>query len=97
MTDDRVLISTHDLPTAGQLREGFKASGYETDLVTPDEELSADGSAVLLVLTGGAEEAGGGLARQARDELHVPVFAIAAHSSLAPALRPGFDEVVECG
>ena len=97
MTDDRVLISTHDLPVAGQLREGFKASGYSTDLVTPDEDLSADDSAVLLVLTGGAEEAGGSLASQARTELHIPVFAIAAHSSLAPALRPGFDEVFPKG
>lgn len=97
MTDDRVLISTHDLPVAGQLREGFKASGYSTDLVTPDEDLSADDSAVLLVLTGGAEEGGGSLASQARTELHIPVFAIAAHSSLAPALRPGFDEVFPRG
>jgi DNA-binding NtrC family response regulator len=97
VTDDRVLISTHDLPVAGQLREGFKASGYSTDLVTPDEDLSADDSAVLLVLTGGAEEGGGSLASQARTELHIPVFAIAAHSSLAPALRPGFDEVFPRG
>ena len=73
-----MLISTHDLPMAGRLREGFSDAGYSTDLVTSDEELSADDGAVLLVLTGGAESGGGRLAPQARDRLHVPVFAIAS-------------------
>ncbi len=92
MTDDRVLISTHDLPRAGELRQGFDEAGYETELVTPDEELSAEVGAVLLVLTGGSGGATG-LARQARESLHIPVFAIADTDELSPALRPGFDEV----
>jgi DNA-binding NtrC family response regulator len=90
--DDLVLISTHDLQWAGALRDAFERLGYATDLVTADEELSADG-AVLLVLTGGIEGGGGTLAQQARSELHVPVFALASEESLPPALRPGFDEV----
>ncbi len=93
MTDDRVLISTHDLRRAGRLRDGFKSAGYSTDLVTPDEELINDDGAVLLVLTGGLDEGGGGLAKQAARTLGIPVFAIADHAELAPALRPGFDEV----
>ena len=92
MKDDRVLISTHELPMAGRLRAGFKEAGYSTDLVTPKEELTPDEGAVLLVLTGGAE-ASDPLVRQAREQLHVPVFAIASEQSLSPALRPGFDEV----
>ena len=93
MTEDRVLISTHDLARAGQLRDGFKSAGYSTDLVTPDEELTSDDGEVLLVLTGGLAEGGGALARQARQVLDIPVFALASSAELAPALRPGFDEV----
>jgi DNA-binding NtrC family response regulator len=90
--DDVVLISTHDLERAGALREAFTRAGYGTDLVTATEEVQTNG-AVLLVLTGGAERGGGELARQARDRLRIPVFAIAAGENLPPALRPGFDEV----
>ena len=89
MTEDRVLISTHDLARAGQLRDGFKSAGYSTDLVTPDEELTTDDGAVLLVLTGALAEGGGALARQARQVLDIPVFALASSAELAPALRPG--------
>jgi DNA-binding NtrC family response regulator len=89
----RVLISTHDLPKAGALRDGFAAAGYTTDLVTPDEELSGDAGALLLVLTGVEKEGDGDLARQGRERLHIPVFAIASGEVLTPALRPGFDEV----
>ncbi|HSG09820.1 MAG TPA: sigma-54 dependent transcriptional regulator [Longimicrobiales bacterium] len=92
MKDDIVLISTHDLNRAGSLREAFHRAGYGTDLVTPAEALTSEGT-VLLVLTGGFESGGGGLARQAREVLHIPVFALAPGESLSPALRPGFDEV----
>ncbi len=92
-TADRVLISTHDLPKAGQLREAFKKAGYATELVTPSERLSPDPDASLLILTGLDEDAQGGLARQGRDELKVPVFAISPEDDLPPALRPGFNEV----
>ena len=93
MKDERILISTHDLPKAGELRDAFKASGYRIDLVTPKERLTEDPNTVLLVLTGGAEKGGGRLGIQARDQLHVPIFAIASKDALPPALRPGFDEV----
>ena len=93
MNEGSVLISTHDLPRAGALRDGFKGAGYSTDLVTPGEQLSADSEAVLLLLTGGTENGPGTLLRQAREELHIPVFAISSEDELVPALRPGFDEV----
>ena len=93
MNDGQVLISTHDLPRAGALRDGFKGAGYSTDLVTPEEQLPEDSEAVLLVLTGGVEKGPGTLVRQAREELHIPVFAISSGDTLAPALRPGFEEV----
>jgi DNA-binding NtrC family response regulator len=91
--EEQVLISTHDLNRAGELRQGFETAGYSTDLVTPDERLSSDSNAALLVLTGGLEEGSDGLASQARDELHISIFAISASEALAPALRPGFEEV----
>jgi len=93
VTEEQVLISTHDLNRAGELRQGFEAAGYSTDLVTPSEQLTTDSNAALLVLTGGMEDGSGGLARQAREELHISVFAISTSEALAPALRPGFEEV----
>ena len=90
---DRVLISTHDLPRAGALREGFKKAGYTTELVTPTERLTHDPEAVLLVLTGVDTKSDGDLARQGREELQIPVFALSSAETLPPALRPGFDEV----
>jgi DNA-binding NtrC family response regulator len=91
--DDQVLISTHDLSRAGALRDAFRAEGYGTELVTPTENVKDLEGAVLLVLTGGMAEGGGALAEQARRDHQIPVFAIAGGDSLAPALRPGFDEV----
>ncbi|MHC4937332.1 MAG: sigma 54-interacting transcriptional regulator [Planctomycetota bacterium] len=76
IADGRVLISTHELPTAGQLREGFEEAGYETELVTPGEKLPDDGGAWLLLVTGELELGGGRLGAQARDLLHIPVFAV---------------------
>jgi len=93
MTSDKVLISTHLLPLAGALREGFTAAGYKTELVTPDETLSEGQGAALLVLTGAPENDGGSLARQARTRLLVPVYAITDAAPRAPSLRVGFDEV----
>ena len=93
MSEDRVLISTHDLPRAGALRDGFREVGYDTDLVTPDEWLGPDESGVLLVLTGGAEDGGGTLTEQARKELHIPVFALAAGEETPAGVARRFDEV----
>ena len=81
---DTVLIGTHHLRTAGALRGAFVSSGYRVELVTPDEELDA-GAGVLLVVTDiEAGAASGGLVRQARDRLHIPVFGVAA-----PGRPPG--------
>ena len=72
-----ILISTHDLPTAGSLREAFSDAGYGVELVTPDEDLDADGDAVLLAITDAAAESRtGGLVGQARDLLSIPVFGV---------------------
>ncbi|MEM7417865.1 MAG: sigma-54 dependent transcriptional regulator [Gemmatimonadota bacterium] len=91
--DVHVLISTHDLPVAGVLREGFEAAGYDTDLVTPTESLTPDDGAALLVLTGGLADAGGALARQAHEQLHIPVFAVADSEDVPTAQLSGFEEV----
>jgi hypothetical protein len=91
-TSEKVLVSTHDLPRAGAVRDGFTRAGYATELVTPNERLTTDEETVLLVLTGVDRGASGELARQARELLHVPVFGITS-GDVSPVSRPGFDEV----
>ena len=76
MTEDRILVSTHDLARAGELKSGFIAAGYRVELVTPDERLSRSSGAALLVLTDGSSGASDSLAHQARARLGIPVFAI---------------------
>ena len=88
----RVLISTHDLPRAGALRDGFEKAGYETDLVTPTEKLRGDGGAALLIVTGGLDE-DSALARQAIDTLHIPVFAIDDADGPGRSRLSDYDEV----
>lgn len=73
---DTVLISTHDLPVAGPLREAFEEAGYGVALVTEPSDLRrAPGDPVLLVVT--AMEAPGAerLARVG-EERGLPVFGI---------------------
>jgi DNA-binding NtrC family response regulator len=93
MSEAYVLISTHDLPRAGALRSGFEDAGYATDLVTPGERLKADDGAALLVLTGDMGTGGGPLADQARELLHVPVFAVTDGDSPVSARLAGYEEV----
>ena len=75
MSNGRVLISTHDLARARRLGTSFREAGHRAELVTPDEELSTESGAGLLVLTGGLDGMDH-LGRQARDVLHIPVFVV---------------------
>ena len=52
--EGRVLVSTHHLERAGELREAFKGAGYEVELVTPDEDLSGGppGQVVVTLASG---------------------------------------------
>lgn len=83
---ERILVSTHDLKRAGELREAFQKEGYEVELVTPAEDIS-DRQAGLLVLTGGL---GGGsvppLSARAREGTEVPVVGFLDPD--APSLGP---------
>ncbi len=90
---ERILVSTHDLPLAGKLRDGFRDAGYPVELVTPAEDVDGVEGAELLVLTDMPEQGREGLAAFARDRLHIPVFVVADQDRLRPAQRPGFDEV----
>ncbi|MEX0980324.1 MAG: sigma-54 dependent transcriptional regulator [Gemmatimonadota bacterium] len=93
-----VLVSTHSLPVAGQLRDAFRKEGYAVELVTPGESLAAIEQPVLLVLTGdGGGATAQALAEQARNTLDIPIFGIAggadsgAEARLARAW--GFTEI----
>jgi len=92
-TTDRVLISTHDLPRAGELRDGFEKAGYSTELVTPGERIGGDDTAALLVLTGALEEGGGELGRQARELVHVPIFGVSDGEPPPRSRLSGFEEI----
>ena len=75
-----VLISTHNLPAAGRLREAFRANGYRVDLVTPSEELSVAREPVLLVVT--ALDAEPLLGQAAR--LEIPALIVSPDHEPAP-------------
>ncbi len=73
---ETVLVTTHDLPLAGELRAGFRHAGYRVELFTAGEDVAGVEEPVLLVFTGGADsEAGLRQAGQA-SRLGIPVFAV---------------------
>ncbi|MCY3809966.1 MAG: sigma 54-interacting transcriptional regulator [Gemmatimonadetes bacterium] len=81
-----VLVTTHDLPLAGALSDGFRRQGYEVELFTPTEVVAAVDEPVLLVQTGGARtSASRRHARQAA-KLGVPVFAVTGLEDEASSL-----------
>ena len=74
---ETVLVTTHDLPLAGALRDGFRHEGYRVELFTAGERVGDVEDPVLLVLTGGADAAARRHAGQA-SRLGLPVFAVVA-------------------
>ena len=81
-----VLVSTHRLPTAGRLRDAFRALGYRVDLVTPSEDISEAKDPVLLVVTGGVGETAA-LVRQA-EKLDLPGLRVSQEEEVSPQ-EPG--------
>ena len=92
-TDETVLVTTHDLPVAGELREGFRHAGYRVELFTSGEDPAESEDPVLLVLTGGAgTEAGMRQAGRAAG-IGVPVFAVVGpdeEGSAPPSVTTAF-------
>jgi len=80
-----VLISTHNLPLAGRLRDAFRASGYRVELVTPSEDLSETCDPLLLVAT--AADAQALLAQAVR--LDIPTVIVSPDREPSPAESPG--------
>ena len=73
---DTVLVTTHDLPLAGKLRDGFRHAGYRVELFTSSEIVTAVDDPALLVFTAGADTpAAHSQAKQAA-QLGAPVFAV---------------------
>ncbi len=81
MAGDRVLVSTHDLPRAGRLRDAFRGEGFTVELVTPGEDIEGRDDVALLVLT--AELHGGAVSEWlgAARSLDLPVVAFRAPGS----------------
>ncbi len=84
-----ILISTHNLPTAGRLREAFRGKGQRVDLITPSENLADANDPVLLVITAGAQQAGA-LVRQAGG-MDLPVLTVSPDRGAALP-TPGIPE-----
>lgn len=92
---DRVLISTHDLEQAGQLRSVFERDGFVVELVTPSEDIAHVEDAVLLVVTGWPDGGVPPLVSAARDRLGVPTLAALAQGTphmRSAALAAGLEE-----
>ena len=92
--DGRVLVSTHDLARAGELREAFQGAGYDVELVTPDEDVSGGPPIELLVVTGSpASAVARSLVARARAESNAPAFAIVENAEATPNLAADYLEV----
>ena len=94
-TDEgRVLVSTHHLGRAGELREAFKGAGYDVELVTPDEDVSGGPPIDLLVVTGSpASAAARSLVERARADSKAPAFGITESAEVIPRLAADYLEV----
>ncbi len=102
---DSVLVTTHNLPLAGELRDGFRHEGYRVELLTAGESVGDVRDAALLVLTGAADTEAA--ARQAGEAVaaEIPAFAVlppGAHDrppglSATFATPPDAEEIVLVG
>ncbi len=92
--EGRVLVSTHHLERAGELREAFRGAGYEVELVTPDEDVSGGPRIELLVVTGSpASVSAQTLVRRAHADSNAPAFAIVENADAIPNLAADYLEV----
>ena len=96
--EGRVLVSTHHLERAGELRKAFRTAGYNVELVTPDEDVSDGPTIELLVVTGSpAAAAARGLVERVRAESKAPAFAIVEDAEMIPRLVDEYLEVFSDG
>jgi len=91
--EGRVLVSTHHLERAGDLRKAFQGAGYDVELVTPDEDVSGGPPIELLVVTGSPAAAVRGLVGRVRVESKAPAFAIVEDAQLIPKLAADYLEI----
>jgi len=92
--EGRVLVSTHHLERAGELREAFQSAGYPVELVTPDEDVRGGLPIELLVVTGSPDSAAARtLVGRARAESKAPAFAIVEDVEVIPRLVADYLEV----
>ena len=75
---ETVLVTTHDLPLAGDLRDGFRHEGYKVELFTRGEQVDDIENPVLIVLTGGVGTAAARRHAEQASRLGLPVFAVLA-------------------
>ncbi len=92
--ESRVLVSTHHLKRAGELREAFQGAGYDVELVTPEEDVSGGLPIELLVVTGSPDGAAArNMVERVRAESNAPAFAVVEDAELIPKLADDYLEV----
>ena len=92
---DTVLVTTHDLPLAGKLRDGFRHAGYRVELFTSSEDVTAADDPALLVFTGGMQTAAARRQAGQAAKLGAPVFAVTppdTAGSLHPSVTTTFPQ-----
>ena len=93
-TGETVLVTTHRLPLAGQLRDGFRHGGYRVELFTAEEDPARTDDPVLLVMTGGTDTEPGKRQAARAARLGLPVFAVldagSAPAGIPPDVRQAF-------
>jgi DNA-binding NtrC family response regulator len=86
---ETVLITTHDLAAAGELRSVFARDGFAVELLTAGERIGDVDEPVLLVLTGGLEEKRSRrLIREAYELDRLPVIGLSAGNEIPPGETP---------
>ena len=95
---ETVLVTTHDLPLAGKLRDGFRHAGYRVELFTSSEIVTAVDEPALLVFTGGADTRAAHRQASQAAGLGAPVFAVLGPgeaAELPPAVATTFRTPVD--
>ena len=90
---ETVLVTTHDLPLAGKLRDGFRHAGYRVELFTSSEIVTAVDEPALLVFTAGADTPAAHRQAKQAAQLGAPVFAVTdpdTAGNLPPAVTTTF-------
>src|SRR5690554_4270842 len=95
---EKVLITTHDLEPAVELRDAFEREGFAVELLTASERIADVEGAALLILTGGLDQKRARrLIREAYEMDRLPVIGLAEPNEVIgpdTRLRLGLNDIL---